>query len=146
MSFSTDLAKLVTDQVSRFVTLNGHQLAGHIANLDFWTAEVRHGLQVLDGYGKRFRSMKAAQQEHIAEHDTVEFKLNDPCCTQGKPAPPRKVPDGDLKEARLALSEATRRFLVRCHSEGLINEAAFRKACDDSGIGFEPADVARGRR
>src|SRR5262245_37196166 len=121
MSFSTDLAKLVTDQVSRFVTLNGHQLAGHVANLDFRTAEVRHCLQVLDGYGKRFRSMRAAQQKHVAEHHTVEFALDDPCCTQGKPAPPRMVPDGELKDARLALSEAARRFLARCHREGLID-------------------------
>ena len=36
MSFSTDVAKLVADQLSRFVTLNPHQLAGQVANLDFW--------------------------------------------------------------------------------------------------------------
>ena len=35
MSFSTDVAKLVADQLSRFVTLNPHPLAGQVANLDF---------------------------------------------------------------------------------------------------------------
>ena len=143
MSFSTDVAKLVTDQLSRFVTLNRHQLAGHVANLDFWLAQVRHALQVIDGYSARFRLLKAAQQKHVAEHHTVEFDLDDPCCTQGKPDMPRKVPDGELKGARIALTETTHRFLVRCYSAGLIDEAVFRKACHDSGIEFDPTDLAR---
>ena len=145
MSFSTDMAQLVTDQVSRFVTLNRHQLAGHVANLDFWLAQVRHCLQVIDGYGTRFRLLKTAQEKHVSEHHTIEFDLDDPCCTRGKPEPPRKVADSELKNARVALSEATRRFLVRCHTAGLIDEAVFRKACEDSGIGFDPADLARVR-
>lgn len=111
MSFSTDMAKLVTGQVSRFVTLNRHQLAGHVANLDFWLTEVRHCLQVIDGYGKRFRLLKTAQEKHVAEHHTIEFDLDDPCCTRGKAAPPQRVPDSELKDARRALTEATRRSL-----------------------------------
>jgi hypothetical protein len=43
------------------------------------------------------------------------------------------------------LSEAARRFLVRCYREGLIGKADFRKACEDSGIGFDPADLRRVR-
>ena len=60
MSFSTKLAKLVADQLARFVTLNRHQLAGQVANLDFWLDQVRHGLAVVDGYGRRFQRLKAA--------------------------------------------------------------------------------------
>ena len=52
MSFSTDMAKLVADQLSRFVTLRPHQLAGQAANLDFWLAQVRHALGGIDGYGE----------------------------------------------------------------------------------------------
>lgn len=146
MSFSTDLARLIADQISRFVTLNRHQLTGQVANLDFWMAEVRHGLKVLDGYGERFRSLKTAQQQHVAEHHTIEFDLDDPCCTQRTAAPPQRVPDSELKQARLALTEATRRFLERCHREGLLDDAAFRKACEKSGIEFHPTDLARLRR
>ncbi len=145
VSFSVDMAKLVTDQVSRFVTLNRHQLAGHVANLDFWLAEVRHCLQVIDGYAARFRLLKTAQAKHVAEHRTIEFDLDDPCCIPGKAAPPSRVADSELKDARLALTEATRRFLVRCHTAGLIDEAVFTKACEDSGIGFDPTDLARVR-
>jgi hypothetical protein len=143
VSFSTNMAKLVTDQLSRFVTLNRHQLAGHVANLEFWLAQVRHSLQVIDGYGARFRLLKTAQEKHVAEHHTVEFDLDDRCCTRGKPDTPRKVAESELKDARVALTQATRRFLVRCYSEGLIDEAVFRKACQDSGIGFDPTDLAR---
>ena len=35
MSFSENMAKVVADQLARFVTLNTHQLAGHMANLEF---------------------------------------------------------------------------------------------------------------
>jgi len=146
VSYSTDIAKLLTDQLSRFVTLNRHQLAGHVANLGFWMAEVRHGLEVLDGYGKRFRLLKKGQEKHVAEHHTMEFELDDPCCTQGKPAPPRKVADIELKNARIGLCEAARRFLVRCHREHMIDETVLRTACDDSGIEFDPADLAGVRR
>src|SRR5262245_16678031 len=125
VSFSTDIAELVTDQVKRFVTLNRHQLAGHVANLDFWTAEVRHCLQVLDGYGKRFQLMKAAQEKHVAEHHTIEFDREDPGCTQGTPGRPRKVFDGELKKARVALREAARRFWIRCYTAGLIAPVVF---------------------
>jgi hypothetical protein len=139
------MAKLVADQVSRFVTLNRYQLAGQVANLDFWMAQVRHCLGVVDGYGRRFRLQQEAQQRHVAEFHTIEFDLDDPCCTQGKPAPPRKVPDRDLKRARVALTEATRRLLIRCHRAGFLDAAAFRKACEDSAIGFDPADLAKRR-
>jgi hypothetical protein len=141
MSFSTEMAKLVTDQISKFVTLNRHQLAGHVANLDFWTAQVRHCLAVLDGYGKRFHQLKTAQARHVAERHITEFSLDDPCCSQGVPTPPRKVPDSELKEARTALCNATRRFLVRCHKEGFIGEAEFRKTCEQLGISFDPIDL-----
>ena len=141
MSFSTDMAKLIGDQISKFVTLNRHQLAGHVANLDFWTAQVRHCLAVIDGYGKRFHMLKVAQAKHVSEHHTTEFSLDDPCCTQGMPAPPRKVPDSELKEARTALCDATHRFLVRCYNDGFLEEAEYRKACEESGIGFDAADL-----
>src|SRR5262245_28135841 len=73
VSFSTDMAKLVADQLSRFVTLNRHQLAGQVANLDFWLAQVRHALAVIEGYGSRFVRMHAAQEQYVTQHGTTEF-------------------------------------------------------------------------
>jgi hypothetical protein len=147
VSFSTDLSNLVAEQLSRFVTLNRHQLAGQVANLDFWLAEVRHCLEVVDGYGKRFQRLKSAQTKHVAEHHATEFSLDDPCCTQGMPAPPRRVPDTEVRDARKTLCDAARRFLVRCFNEGFIEESVLRQACTDLGIGVDATDLrSRGDR
>jgi hypothetical protein len=140
MPFSTDLALLVASQLSRFVTLNRHQLAGQVANLDFWLDQVRNGLAAIDGYGKRFHQMKVAQTKHVKEHHTTEFSLDDPCCTQGMPAPPRKVPEQELQAARQALCDATRRFLRRCTKDGLIPDATLREACANLDLNLVSTD------
>src|SRR3954468_2908921 len=98
MSFSTDLAGLVADQLSRFVTLNRHQLAGQVANLDFWLAQVRHALAVIDGYGVRFRRVQPAQEEYGAAHGTTEFAPGVDFPTEQKASPPRRIPDRELQK------------------------------------------------
>ncbi len=135
MAYSIDIAKVLTDQVAKFVTLNRYQLAGHVANLDFWLAEVRHSLDVINGYGPRFEGMKAAQAKHVAEHATIEFHFVDPCCTQERPGPPRRVPSRDLNEAGRFLRDATYRFLLRCYNEGLIEEATCGGSATSSELG-----------
>ena len=37
------------------MTLNSYQLAGHVLNLDFWSDEVAHCLNVIDKYNARFK-------------------------------------------------------------------------------------------
>lgn len=83
-----------------------------MANLDFWVAEARHALDVLDGYDARFR--------------------------------PRRAPDGSRRLARRAVADAAYRFLVRCHSEGLIPESRLRAACEQLHVGVDAMDVRRG--
>jgi hypothetical protein len=141
MSFSTELAELVARQLSRFVTLNRYQVAGHVANLEFWLGQVRHALATIDGYGKRFQELKRAQGTHVKEHKTTQFEFDDPCCTQGPPDLPQKVPEAALKEARIALCNAARRFLVRCYREGFVEGEALMKACADVPIGLDRRDL-----
>jgi hypothetical protein len=44
MAYSSDITKTLTLQIRKFVTLNRHQLAGQVANLDFWVGKrLRHG-------------------------------------------------------------------------------------------------------
>ena len=143
MSYSSEVANILTDQLAKFATLNRHQLVGHVANLDFWAAEVRHGLDVIDGYEPRFERLKGAQTRYVAEHGTTEFDLRDPCCTRRPAAPPRRVPHADLREARRLLCDAAYRFLARCFQEGLVEEATLRRTCDSLGIGIEPTDLKR---
>jgi hypothetical protein len=142
MSFSENLATLVADQLERFVTLNRHQLAGHMGNLDFWIAQTRHALEVIDGYQERFRRLKSAQTAYVAEHQTMTTSPVDPDI-KGPPDPPRRVPDAALREARRSVTEATYRFLIRCFHDGLIQAKQIRSICEELGIGIDPADLRK---
>lgn len=141
MSFSTELANLLTNQLSRFVTLNRYQLAGQVANLDFWLGEVRHGLSVLDGYTRRFEQMRDAQNAYVEQHQTVEWPLGDDEF-KNKPLAHR-TPANELQQARRLLCLATYRFLVRCYNEGFLEEARLAKACEDLAIGVDAKDLKR---
>jgi hypothetical protein len=125
----------------KFTTLNRHQLAGHVANLDFWLSEVRHCLAVIDGYGPRFERLRDAQLRHTHEHGTTEFSLWDPDHTAQAAAPPRRAPDAEMKEARRSLCDAVYRFLVRCFNEGFVAESVFQEACENFGIDIEASDL-----
>ena len=139
MAFSSDIASLISDQLSRFITLNRHQLAGQVANLDFWLTQVRNALNVLDGYNKRFEKLRAEQEKYVVAHGTTEFDAG--IDYYGKPSPPRRVPDGELREARKALCESTYRFLIRCCNEGLIQESELRAACKQFDISIAASDL-----
>jgi hypothetical protein len=134
MSFSTDMAHLVADQLSRFVTLNRHQLAGQVANLDFWLAEVRHALAVIDGYGVRFVRMHGAQEQYVTGYGTTESVPDVDGYTERRASPPRRIADRELQKARRALTEATIKFLERCRREGFVSESELTNALGSLGI------------
>lgn len=116
------MAGLVAGQLSRFVTLNPHQLAGQVENLDFWLAEVRHALAVIDGYGVRFVRLQAAQERYIAENRVTMSVIDPNGVTQRPPPQLHRIPDRELRQARRALVEAALKFLERCQSEGLVTK------------------------
>ncbi len=130
VSFSTDMAKLVADQRSRFVTLNPHQLAGQVANLEFWLAQARHAAAALDGYGVRFVRMGAARERYVAAHGTRVSEVGPAGVTARKPPAPRRIPDRELPKARRALGGTARRLLDRCRNEGLISEPPYSAVLD----------------
>ena len=143
-AYTIELADLLTAQLSRFVTLNAHQLAGHVANLDFWSQEVAHCLEVIDQYSARFELLKQAQQAHVKEHRTAEFDLSDIYGTSARPPRrPRSISHQERAESRTKLCDVFYRFVVRCHSSGLIDEATVRMQCDRHGIGIDPQDLKR---
>ena len=140
MSFSSDVANLVANQLSRFVTLNRYQLAGQVGNLDFWVAQVRNALEVVDGYGVRFVRLSSAQEQYVATHDTKRFTLDAELRVSGAistPLAPKRVPDRELQKSRRSLIEAVSRFLVRCRREELISDAEISTACMSLGIDVE---------
>ena len=143
-AYTIKLADLLTTQLSRFVTLNAHQLAGHVASLEFWSQEVAHCLEVIDKYSARFELLKQAQQAHVKEHQTAEFDLSDIYGTSARPPRrPRPISHRDRTDARSKLCEAFYRLLIRCHSSGLIDEGSVRKQCDRHGISIDPQDLNR---
>ncbi|WP_435020277.1 hypothetical protein TA3x_001740 [Tundrisphaera sp. TA3] len=143
MAYSSDISRTLINQLTKFATLNRHQLVGHLANLDFWAAEVRHCLEVIDGYSRRFERMKAAQMKFVADHGTIEFDIDDPCCTRTTATPPRRVPSQELGDAGRQLRDAFYRFLIRCHHENLLGEVALRGVCRSLEIGVESSDVGQ---
>ncbi len=143
MAYSTEIANVLTHQLAKFVTLNRHQLAGQVANLDFWLDEVRHCLAVLAGYSQRFEQLKAGQQKYVSRHHTIEFKLRKPCSTQQPAAPPKRMSHDVLSAAQQSLRENTYRFLVRCFNDGFIAKAKLRRICDGLEIGIEASDLKR---
>jgi hypothetical protein len=125
MSHSTEQAKVFACQLERFITLNPHQLAEQIANLDFWLTEVRHALAVIDGYGVRFVRLHAAQEQYVAKY---HITVSDSTAASGgftprTPSPVRRVSPRELSSARRALIAATTQFLDRCRVEGLLTAA-----------------------
>jgi hypothetical protein len=133
MAYSTDIADLLAAQLQKFVTLNRHQLAGQVANLDFWLAEVRHCLDVIDRYPERFARLSSAQEQHVTRHGTVEFDLTDREF-QYRASPAQRVPAQAMQKSRRGLVQVTRQLLQRCVKEGFLTDDAARRALEGLGI------------
>jgi hypothetical protein len=151
MPYSLNIANAVSKTVRKFATLNNYQLAGHLANLDFWTRQVKHALDALDGYPKRQRALEQAQEHYITSHDTRRFFPEDlalqreypdePCYETGAARSDRvHIASETLKLAQRDVVDAFYRFLKRCHAEGVLNSDAAKQALDQCGIGIEPGD------
>jgi hypothetical protein len=136
----------VSRTVGKFVTLNNHQIAGHVANLDFWKLQTTNALDALDGYSKRQMARERAQKKYINEHDTVteeqlmlqrEFPEYKPI----RVAPDRHRIDSEtLQTKRREVVDAFYRFLLRCHKVEFISREEAKQELNDLGIGIEPGD------
>lgn len=160
MAYSTEIAETLTDTLRKFVTLSRHLLVGHVANLEFWLAEVRHATGVIDGYHQRFNAMKTAQERgapsvrdvvsgseasrmHVAAKAARALMNDEDSGAVSVDAKAKSVPDGQLKVARVELIDAAYAFLVRCHKAQLIDEPSLRKALESIGTNLDPSDVKR---
>src|SRR5262245_2446149 len=114
MAYSSEIADILANQLERLSTFNPHQLAGQIANLDFWLNEVRHAQDIIDSYRNRFERMKATEKQFISDHGT---KVVYPEVSMGLTTPvlPRRVPDDELQSSRHRLCEAFYQFLIRAY-------------------------------
>jgi hypothetical protein len=143
MAYAIDISAILAKTLQRFSTLNPHQLAGHVANLDFWLAEVQHATRLIDQYRIRFEAMKSAQMDEANKRGTEEWSLAYDDVISSRAAPPKRVPDTELHAARRELIDSAYRFLLRCHKSGMLDEAAFRAAVQSAGTSVDPADLAK---
>jgi hypothetical protein len=140
MSYMLDAARLLTAQLEKFATLRPHQLAGQVANLDFWRDEVQHALDVLDGYQARFKQMRDAQTAYVRSHRTTNFNPALPDLPRSVP-PLKSVPDAERPAVRTALTDAYYHLLLRGFHEKLIDEETVRTKLDDLGMSVDPFDL-----
>lgn len=137
LSYTTEITALLTNQLERFRHLHRHQLAGHVANLEFWSGQVRNCVLAIDGYANRFKQLKAASKAH----PTWTSDPNDPggAFSTRRPLP---VSDDELAAARTALVTTWRQFLARCCREQLLGFDAAKSASDAAGVSFLPEDLS----
>jgi hypothetical protein len=142
MAYITNLATVLTLELKKLGGYRRYQLAGHVANLDFWLGEVRHVLSVLDGYEARLERHTEAHTQYILEHQVIEFDPSDPSTVNLGP-PPKRTSEAQLRQVRDALCAALYRFLLRCCNKGFIDVAALRKECASFGIGVVETDLKK---
>ena len=152
MTYTITVADAVSKTIGKFETLNNYQLAGHVANLDFWVRQVRNALDALDGYSKRHKQMQLAQKEYIGRHDTREFSASEAFFHREFPEFPDLYPLRTAETDRASVDSETAKFkrrevadafygfLKRCHQEMILDSDSARKALSDCDIGVEPGD------
>lgn len=140
VSYSTELARLLAHQLTKFATMRRHQLIGQVATIDFWLNEARHCWGVLEDYVPRYKRLHDAQMRYVMEHNVMDFDPRDPKVNAAL-TPPKRASDDDLENARNALREAVYRFLLRCCNKGLIQEDMLRREAAKFGIVVMPTDL-----
>jgi len=151
VSYSIKQATIIADQLERLATQNTHQLAGQVANIDFWISEAVHAVRTIDDYPARFRRLRDAQVGWVEEHGTKVSGYCHICggvCELGPetetPPAPGRIDARELAKARDAVCLASRRYLLRLYRAHFLDDDQVLDACDQIGIGVEPEDFERG--
>ncbi|MGC4118803.1 MAG: hypothetical protein QM765_30425 [Myxococcales bacterium] len=148
MSYATDKAKLIAQQLERLATQNAYQLAGQLPNLEFWMQEAEQALAVVDGYGGRFRKLRDAQLAWVRAHGTVVDPYCPMCggsCEFGPfpPEPPKRIPSEQMDDARGAVKRGAMRYLLRLHRGRFLGEPELKGYAERLALPLEPEDYAR---
>ncbi len=142
MSYISDICDALSRTLQKFATLNPHQLSGHFANLDFWLTEIEHAFAIIDGYQERFERMKSAQQQHVQERLTVEFRVYvfDPIGET--PSPPRPaISHEELRQLRNEVAVNAYRFILRCYHARFQSRDELNTVLQRLGMSLEKRDL-----
>ena len=117
MIYTIEKANLIIEQLTKFKSMPTYKLSGHIANFEFWEAEVKSALKAIDNHFKRFKTMSNAQLNYIENHGEPIHEFCAVCngvCefSTGKPSLPKRIVNSELKEVKTELLN-TYYFLLR---------------------------------
>jgi hypothetical protein len=122
VSYVDDIALPLVRVLEHNAGLSVHQLAGHMANVDFWLDEVRHCIAVIDGYAERFEKLRWAQAAYERGHPHA---ISDSAGWSKKvgrePLLKKSSPDSERRRLRRQLLKAAGRLIDRAHRDGLID-------------------------
>ena len=112
MSYVEDITEALIGTLTYTGGLPAQKLSGHAANLEFWVGEVKHALDVIDGYGERFKKLKRHSEGPI------------------RPG----TRDDELKELRRRLIDSPYHLLSRCYKEGFVTETELEEYAERLGL------------
>lgn len=104
--------------------LDRRRLAGYAANIDFWVSEIQHRLRLVEGYADRRRNMLAGTRQAYSEdisRDPTDASLTTPNIVDT--STDWETLERDTTELRKKLLASARRFVLKCLTTNLIDEA-----------------------
>ena len=63
MTYTSTVCEALIETLDKSATLDPSQLAGYVADLDFWTEEIDRCFKMLDGYRQRFDRIAIASAD-----------------------------------------------------------------------------------
>jgi hypothetical protein len=104
MSYVGEVTNALVKVLTHAADGSEEKFAGYAANRAFWVDEVRHCLDLIDGYWQRFEWMRKASQAHSTWADIwVPARITAP-----------STRNDELRALKHDLLHAARRFLRRC--------------------------------
>lgn len=146
MSYSTEKAALIAEQLRRLATQHPHQLAGQLTNLEFWMGEAAAAIAVIQDYPARFRKLRDAQVAWVSSRD-VKLPYYCPVC-QGAcefgprtPNAPHRISSKEMDAARDDVRRSAAQLLLRLYRSGLLASSELGRYASDLELPIEPDDL-----
>lgn len=134
-AYTETIATALTETLTRLSHLATSQLAGQIANVDFWAREVAHGRELLVQYDERFRRQKQAQKSYQEARGAYALQQYQSTSDLSGPPLKRGLKSARIKELDRELVDAFRAFLQRCIAENVLSrddaDTCWSRCCSD---------------
>ena len=146
MSYSTEKAALIADQLRRLSTQHPHQVAGQLSNLEFWMGEAAAAIAVIRDYPVRFRRLRDAQVEWVRSRD-VKVSFYCPICkgecefSPQTPHAPHRISSEEMNAALDDVRRAATQLLLRLYRSSLLASSELQRYASALELPIEPEDL-----